>query len=211
MSDGDSLVNSGVGGNMLDSAKTLLGHREVKKQEKYLYFMFAGLLSLTPVFISFASADVMAVIFKGYNYSFYCVMPQYVSIPFVLLFVKLYDKLNMSMTTKIFISYIGMIAGLICIPLYTFSVDEPTNFSKILIDFFLEFTMLMLIFLVTFIFANCLQTFAVSVASIYDEKWIGIYFQFQPFSNIIINVFKNIVDIAKLSNKADVIEFYNYE
>lgn len=128
---GDSLVKSNIKTEMTESTiRTTLGKRRVKRQEKYLYFMLAGLLSLTPVFISFAAADVMDGLYKGYNYSFYCVMPQYVSIPFVLLIIKLFDMLNISMTIKVIFSYIGLLIGLVAVPVYTFSAEVST-FSKL--------------------------------------------------------------------------------
>lgn len=162
--------------------------------------MLAGILSLTPVFITFACSDVMNEIYPGYQYSFYCVMPQYVSIPFVLLLVKLLDKLNLSMTIKVFIAYSGTLVGMLSIPFYTFET-ETSKFN---------FWMIMLILLITFIFANLLQTLTVSIASIYDQKWIGVYFQFQPVSNIIINVLKNLIDLFKLNNRVDFFIIFGY-
>lgn len=123
-------MKSNIKTDMTDSTmRTTLGKRRVRRQEKYLYFMLAGLLSLTPVFISFAAADVMDGLYKGYNYSFYCVMPQYVSIPFVLLIIKVFDIFNISMTIKVIFSYIGLLVGLVTVPVYTFS-SEVSEFSR---------------------------------------------------------------------------------
>lgn len=101
-----------------------------KPVNKKIFFTLAGLLALTPCFIEFASADVVEKIYKGYNFSFYCVMPQYISIPFTLLLVKLFDKLKLSMSFKIYFSYISLGIGLLVIPIYTFNL-AVSNLSKV--------------------------------------------------------------------------------
>lgn len=190
----NSDLKNSLEGNQLSQSN------ELKKSDKYLYFMLAGLLSLTPLSITLAVSDVMNDIYIGYNYSFYCVVPQYLSVLFTLALNHLFTRLNLSMTTKVFISYTGTLVGLVAIPVYTFSARVKTT----------NFWIIMMLFLMTFIFVHLLQTLSVSISTIYDKKWISIYFKFQPVSNIIIVVLKNIVHFGNMGYKADYILVFGF-